>query len=88
VASAATGLASNYEFYVGNAIGETGNSLSDAVVSGFDQLQCRLHSSAPLAAGVTNVYDFNRDKAVSGFDQLVCRLNSTSPASSLLLITP
>jgi hypothetical protein len=86
-ASVRTGLAAPYVFYVGNAIGETGNSLADATVSGSDQLQIRLHSTAPLGAALTSIYDINRDKQVSGSDQLTCRINSTAPASSLKLIS-
>jgi hypothetical protein len=86
-ANARTGLAAPYVFYVGNAIGEIGNSATDASVSGIDQLQIRLHSTAPLGATVINQYDITRDKQVSGTDQLSCRINSTAPASSLLLIS-
>jgi hypothetical protein len=87
-AGGAIGLSSLYTCYVGNAIGEVGNSAADAIVSGSDQLQIRLHSTAPLGATITNLYDVNRDKAVSGSDQLLCRLNSTSPGSALILISP
>jgi hypothetical protein len=82
------GLTSAYTFYVGNAIGDVGNSATDAVVSGLDQLQCRLHSTSPGAASITNVYDIDRSQAVSGLDQLLIRINSTSPGSALSLIAP
>ncbi len=68
-ADANTGLAADDVFYFGNAIGDTGNSPTDAVVDAAD-VQAT-HNNYTSAAGITNVYDFNRDKVVDATDEMI-----------------
>ena len=77
-------------FYFGNAIGETGNSASDAAVTPTDEVDVRNnpHSLGVNPAGISDAYDFNRDKRVSPTDAILARNNGTNPATALKLITP
>jgi len=85
-ASAASGLPAADEFYFGNAIGETGDSAADALVTTADSLGARYHPSAgPVAVG--NVYDFDRDADVDADDVAIARANATTAATALQLIT-
>ena len=50
----------------GNAIGDTGNSPTDAIVDGADVLGAQSNQTA--TAAIINLYDFNRDKVVDATD--------------------
>jgi hypothetical protein len=86
-ATAATGLAADDVFYFGNAIGEAGNSATDAKVDPADELLARAHPRNTLnPAPIDDLYDYNRDKRVDPADQLIARSNSTSILTALRLI--
>jgi hypothetical protein len=88
-ATPATGLLMDDVFYFGNAVGEVGNSLTDAVVNSTDEVRIRPNLRNLLnPAPITNLYDINRDKQVNITDQILVRANITSPLSALVLITP
>jgi len=83
-----TGLEQDDVFYFGNAIGESGNSDTDAKVNAIDLLLARnnphnLINEAPL----TSRYDFNRDRRVNATDMLIARENQTNLLNALKLIT-
>ena len=82
------GLITDYTFYFGNAIGESGNFTTDAMVNASDQLRARNNNTAPGAAAVDNSYDYNRDQSVEAGDILKARSNPTSPTNMLKLINP
>lgn len=63
-----TGLVSDDVFYFGNAIGETGNSALNASVNISDIALSRVNQTGFTQAGITNLYDFNRDKKVNVTD--------------------
>jgi hypothetical protein len=79
-----TGLAADDVFYFGNAIGDTGNSTTDAIVDAADELGTQDYHTA--TATITNLYDFNRDKVVDATDDLIAH-NNYSGSSPLQLIT-
>jgi fibronectin type 3 domain-containing protein len=79
-----TNLAADDVFYFGNAIGDTGNSSTDAIVDAADTLAAQNNHTA--AASITNRYDFNRDKVVDATDDVIVQ-NNLSGESPLLLIT-
>jgi hypothetical protein len=83
-ANANTGLAADDVFYFGNAIGDTGNSATDATVDAADELATQTHHTS--AAAITNVYDFNRDKVVDATDEAIAH-DHFSGGSPLQLIT-
>ena len=83
-ADANTGLAADDVFYFGNAIGDTGNSPTDAVVDAADV--AGVHNNYTASAAITNVYDFNHDKVVDATDEAIAQ-NNFSGSSPLLLIT-
>lgn len=83
------GLADDDVFYFGNAVGETGNSTSQAVVNAADEIGTRVNPVGPFpTAPPTNVYDFNRDRLVNATDQIIARTHSTNPLTALRLIAP
>jgi hypothetical protein len=84
-ANANTGLAADDVFYFGNAIGETGNSATDAIVDAADALGTRVNHTS--AATITNRYDFNRDRVVDAIDDMIAHDNFMG-AAPLQLITP
>ena len=86
LANSRTGLTSADAFYFGNAVGESGNSATDAVVNASDSLGARGHAAAGPVA-ITNVYDYNRDGALNSGDVVVAQQNGTSAAAGLLLFT-
>ncbi|MDY7011119.1 MAG: hypothetical protein SVV80_10265 [Planctomycetota bacterium] len=90
-ATAATGLAEPDVFYFGNAIGETGNSPTDATVKPTDEIGARNNphtlGGPEGPAGIDDVYDFNRDKKVGPTDEIIARTNGTSSLTALKLIT-
>lgn len=80
-ATAHTGLSADDLFYFGNAVGDTGNSATDALVTFLeDELGARANFTSPFTqAGADNRYDFDRDKDVDLFDQLLVRANLNGP---------
>jgi hypothetical protein len=79
-------LASNVVFYFGNAIGETGNSATDARVDSADLVGTFNNETGFGVAGITNHYDVNRDGRVDSAD-MVSVFNNESGFSPLLLIS-
>jgi hypothetical protein len=88
-ATTATGLASDDVFYFGNAIGETGNSATDATVKPTDEIGARNnpHTLGENPAGIDDVYDFDRDKKVGPTDEIIARNHGTNSLTALKLIT-
>jgi hypothetical protein len=82
-----TGLAANDVFYFGSAIGETGNSLTDAKVNSQDVTRIRNNYTGFGSVGIESVYDINRDTKVNSQDVTICR-NYYSGFGALKLITP
>ena len=88
-ADAHTGLPQYDVFYFGNAIGESGNSTTDAQVNATDEIAARNHPAFFLnPATVTNPYDYNRDGKVDATDEIIARNHQTFFLNSLKLITP
>ena len=85
LADANTGLASPDVFYFGNAIGDSGNSPTNTLVNGLDQVGVQNFptTSAPIA----DPYDYNRDGAVDVSDRNIVSQNPTTVTSALKLIT-
>ncbi len=88
-ATISTGLSAADVFYFGNAIGETGNSITDAKVTPTDTIVVRNnpHSATVNPAGIDDNCDFNRDKKVGPTDSIICRNNGTNSSTALQLIT-
>ena len=83
-----TGLPQNDVFYFGNAVGDTGNSATQAYVNAFDTGGVRNHPRGFLnPAPIDNVYDFNRDQRVNAFDFGTARDNATGFLNALRLVT-
>jgi len=81
------GLAEDDVFYFGNAVGETGNSATDARVTVADLLLTRNKPQGILdPAGVDCPYDFNRDGRVNATDVLLARNNQTNFLGGLKLL--
>ena len=88
VKAAGLGLAQDDLFYVGNAVGESGNSVSNAFVDGFDVAGPRDHFRNFLnPAPINDAYDYNRDRLVDGTDMAIARDNATNFLTALRLIT-
>lgn len=92
LANANTRLESNDVFYFGNAIGESGNSSSDATVNSSDDVNARNNPRNPgqRSADQTKIdlnYDFNRDGLVNSSDQVLPRNHATNPGTRLGLVT-
>jgi hypothetical protein len=83
LADADTGLSANTVFYFGNAIGDTGNSTTDAQVNSADLVGMPTNQHV----GVTNVYDFARTGYVNSSDATIVLSNQTTAATALNLIT-
>jgi len=87
LATPATGLIEDKVFHFGNAVGETGNSTSDAHVTTADLLLVRNNPRNFLSpAPVDFPYDFNRDQRVNATDVLLARSNRTGFPGALRLI--
>jgi len=82
-ATANTGLAANDVFYFGNAVGETGNSVTDAKVTSADAL--RVLGNVTASAALNSPYDHNRDGVVGGADRLLV-LNNLAALQPLVLL--
>jgi len=86
--TANTGLAQPDVFYFGNAIGETGNSTTEARVNAIDTLLARNNPRTLTdPAPIDFPYDFNRDARVNATDMLIARNNQTHSLNALRLIT-
>jgi parallel beta-helix repeat protein len=85
-ADAKTGLSQADVFYFGNAIGDSGNSTTDAAVTIADALAARGRTSAN-SVSVTSPYDYNRDGLVNGADVAIAQQNLTSGSTVLPLIS-
>ena len=86
-ASDTSDLAADDVFYFGNAIGETGNSPSNAQVNASDELLARNNKSGLGLVPISSLYDFNRDGRVNASDELISR-NNKSGLTPLALIKP
>jgi hypothetical protein len=86
LADAHTGLPKPDVFYFGNAIGESGNSGADAIVSQPDEDLVRASKTGLVPTAITDRYDFDRNRLVNVADVLIARDHQTSPAGALQLI--
>lgn len=87
LATANTGLPGPDVFYFGNAIGECGNSTTDAKVNAFDMLGARDNQRNLLnPAPIDFFFDYNRDALVNATDMLIARNNQTHFLNALELI--
>ncbi len=87
LATSATGLNTSDEFYFGNAIGECGNSASNAFVDVSDENASRQNPRNFLNLGpITDIYDYNRDRKVDISDQNIARNHNTNFLTGLKLI--
>lgn len=87
LANANTGLPSEDVFYFGNAVGETGNDASNAIVNLIDVALTRTNQTGFNVANIDDPYDFNRDQRVNLQDVAIARTHQ-SGFSPLILITP
>ena len=74
-------------FYVGNAIGETGNDSANAVVNLADVAGVRANQTGFGSTDISDPYDFDRNEKVNLIDLSIARSNQ-SGFSPLKLITP
>ncbi|HEY2760754.1 MAG TPA: LamG-like jellyroll fold domain-containing protein, partial [Pirellulales bacterium] len=81
-----TQLAAPDVFYVGNAIGDIGNSATDAEVDSSDVLGARGHPDAGPAS-ILNPYDFNRDGVVDAQDVMISKQNVRVADAALQIIS-
>ncbi len=77
-----------YVFYFGNAIGECGNTATDAIVNASDMLAVRSQVNLTIPVAVDNTWDHDHDTFVKSADVLVSRDHATSPSTMLKLISP
>jgi hypothetical protein len=85
-ADGVTQLATPDVFYVGNAMGEVGNSATDANIDSSDILAARGHHDAGPVS-IINPFDFNRDGIVDNQDVTVAKQNVRVADAALQLIT-
>jgi hypothetical protein len=85
LASVQTGLDAPDVFYFGNAVGDTGNSATDATVSVNDVLGARGRQSIN-SVFIYNRWDFNRNGVIDNADVLAARGNQNSATTALQLI--
>jgi hypothetical protein len=86
-ANAVTGLLADDVFYFGNAIGETGDSASDARVTVIDEIATRVRVQAsPGIVTIAERYDFNRDGTVNAADEAIVHLHQTNVLDALQLL--
>lgn len=87
-ATPSTGLLRDDVFYFGNAVGETGNSTANAMVSSADVDEVLSHQRGPFqTVDITNRFDFNRDRLVNATDVIIARDHETGPFDALHLLT-
>ena len=83
----ATGLAEADTFYFGNAIGDTKNSATDAMVDGTDFAAVRDNPRDFLnRAAIDSVFDLNRDSFVDGTDLAIVRDFATDITNDVHLL--
>ena len=88
LANGNTGLAEPDVFYYGNAIGESGNSATDARVNAIDVVLARNNPRNLMDEVPRDFrYDYNRDRRVNATDMLLARENQTHLLNSLKLIS-
>ncbi len=88
LATANTGLGEADVFYVGNAIGESGNSTIETNVDTNDEIGARNHPHSLFdPAPLEDAFDYDRDRRVDTNDEILARNNSTSAFTRLGLIT-
>ncbi len=81
------GLPADDAFYFGNAVGDAGNSTTEAMVTTTDLLLARNNPRNFLnPAAVDFAYDYNRDQRVSATDVLLARNNVTNFLTALKLL--
>ncbi|MFO7907209.1 MAG: Ig-like domain-containing protein, partial [Pirellulaceae bacterium] len=92
------GLADDDVFYVGNAIGETGNSTFDALVDQHDvaaieahttavtTLDCPCGADADIGIPYMSPYDIDRDGRVDEADATLASDHMTTPSTRLVLL--
>jgi len=87
-ANANTGLVTEDVFYFGCAIGETGDSPTDANITPTDIINLRAnpHTLKLDPAAIDDDYDFNRDRKVGPTDEVICRNHATYGVGALQLI--
>jgi hypothetical protein len=86
-ANADTGLGTPDVFYFGNAIGESGNQVSNGLVNAADEIAARNDPHTLLnPASITNLHDYNRDTFVNAADQIIARNHTTTVSTALRLI--
>ncbi len=83
-----TGLANSDVFYFGLALGETGNSAQDAVITADDVVLTRNQHSLWSRVGIDDPCDFNRDGLVSSLDAALCRLGGSGGVPLALFSAP
>ncbi len=87
-ANANTGLGSDDVFYYGLAIGDTGDSTTEALVNDADREGARANPHTGFdPANATDAYDFNRDSNVNATDRLIIRSHETTLVDALKMIT-
>jgi hypothetical protein len=72
-------------FHFGNAIGEVGNSTTDAIVSSADILAIRRNQTE--TADILNPYDVDRSGQVNFIDLALASISRTTHRSALPLIS-
>jgi hypothetical protein len=88
LANTDTGLSAADVFYFGNAIGESGNTTSNAYVNSTDELGARNNPRGVTnRAPITFRWDYNRDSLVNATDESIVRSNKTGASNGLKLIT-
>ncbi|QEG20359.1 dockerin type I domain-containing protein [Mariniblastus fucicola] len=87
LANESTGLIADQVYYFGNAVGETGNSVTNARVDANDVSAVRNNLSGFFTVDATNPYDINRDGRVNATDVSLVR-NNLSGFFGLPLISP
>ena len=90
LATVNTGLEASEVFYLGNAIGETGNNTKNAQVTITDGTTTRANTATVGVdtVSITNIYDFNRNGSVDTTDEGVARSATTTSSTMLKLIRP
>ena len=83
-ATVATGQTAPDVFLFGNAVGEVGDSATDAIVS-LQDVQL-IAANATAVAAVTSRYDVNRDGRVNAIDRSLASLSRTTARTALPLI--
>jgi hypothetical protein len=83
-----TGLSVQEVFYLGNAVGDCGNSTTDARVDVSDEDGARNHPRNLInnPAPIDDFYDYNRDRKVDIDDEGLARINTTTLLTALKLI--